>query len=318
MTILETTYKQLEADPSRFIRTAIEEFVATSPANRLTSFENDPIFNEPLVGFADGDDPIFNEYKQVIGDYHLMPREILEAHMQEKGESGKRPTRVSVISFVMPITYATRLSLRREILVASLRWNHARWQGEDMIDQLSDHLVALLQDRGYAAVVPNKAPFYKGIELPNGRSSNWSQRHIAYAAGLGTFSLSDGFITPKGMAMRCGSVVTSLALQPAPRIYKNHLANCLFYLDRSCTVCIERCPAAAITEAGHDKVKCREFLMNEQRAILKRMGREGGFMGRYLGCGLCQVKVPCESRIPPKVRGMNLAEASRESAVSSQ
>ena len=31
----------------------------------------------------------------------------------------------------------------------------------------------------------------------------------------------------------------------------------------------------------------------------KEMASTEGFMGRYLGCGLCQTKVPCESQIPP-------------------
>jgi len=57
------------------------------------------------------------------------------------------------------------------------------------------------------------------VNLSDGLASNWSQRHIAYAAGLGTFSLSDGFITPKGIAMRCGSVVCDAALSPTLQVY---------------------------------------------------------------------------------------------------
>jgi epoxyqueuosine reductase QueG len=120
---------------------------------------------------------------------------------------------------------------------------------------------------------------------------------MAYAAGLGTFSLNDGFITPKGMTMRCGSVVVDLKLAPSIRPYENHLANCRFYAEGRCGVCITRCPYGAITEKGHDKIKCRDALFWAQKPWIE--GTHGpGYIGRYAGCGLCQTGVPCESRIP--------------------
>jgi len=295
--------EQFEKNPSLFLERVIKEYVASSPGNRLPDFNNEPIFDEPLVGFADGDDPIFQDYKSIIGDSHLTPREVLAMHRREQGDSEKEPRNVSVISFVLPVTYETRLSLRHESRVPSIRWNHTRWQGQDLINELSSHVASLLEELGYQAVVPERADFYKiFFSEPDVRMSNWSQRHIAYAAGLGTFSLSDGFITPRGIAMRCGSVVTDLALLPTPRVYENHLANCLFYRDESCRRCIERCPVGAISEQGHDKKRCREFLVEGQKVILKELGREEGYIGTYLGCGLCQTKVPCEFKIPPITR----------------
>ena len=291
--------ERFEKNPSLFLDNAIKEYVAGSPGNHFRALDGEHIFDEPLVGFADGDDAIFQDYKAIIGDFHLTPREALAMHLQGKGRGDeKRLSSLSVISWVLPISHETRLSLRRESLVPSLRWNHTRWHGQDLIYELSRYLVSLLEELGHRAIAPELANFYEIKELSNGLASNWSQRHIAYAAGLGTFSLSDGFITLKGIALRCGSVVTDIALSPSPRVYENHLANCLFYRDGSCRRCIERCPASAISEQGHDKKKCREFLFVEQKAILKELGREEGYIGRYLGCGLCQTKVPCEARIP--------------------
>ncbi len=304
--MIESKDKQaFSANPGVFLETTIKHFVHTSPANRLPAFDDDNIYDEPLVGFADGDDPIFTEYKRIIGPFHLTPREVLDGHFRDKGIARSQPRKVSVISFILPIAYATRLSLRRETVVPSLRWNHTRWLGEELMHQLSAHAVAILEELGCQAVAPDVAGFYQSIETPQGRASNWSQRHAAYAAGLGTFSLSDGFITPKGIAHRCGSIVTDAAIEATPRIYRDHMANCPFYLDKSCRACVERCPADAITEAGHDRLKCREYLF-AQREQLKEMGRDEGFMGRYMGCGLCQVKVPCESRIPARAAGKNL------------
>jgi epoxyqueuosine reductase len=289
-----------EADAAAFLEAAIKDYVATSPANRFQEFDGGCIFDEPLVGFADGDDAIFVEYKKIIGDFHLTPREALAKHLESKGYEDL-PV-VSVISYVLPITYETRLSLRRETMVPSLRWNHTRWHGQDFIFELSRHIVSLLESLGYQAVTPELADFYKYQKLPSGYVYNWSHRHIAYAAGLGTFSLNDGFITTKGIAMRCGSVVTDAAIKPTARVYKDHLANCLFYRDGSCMRCAQRCPAEAISELGHDKNMCREFLLTRQKEIIKELGREEGYIGRYLGCGLCQTKVPCEARIPPGIK----------------
>ena len=293
--------RTFEADRAAYLKKAIKDFVETSPLNNFKCLEGGRIFDEPLVGFADGDDPIFKEYKTIIGDFHLTPREALESVLRSKNID-KSPVQLSVISFVLPVTYETRLSLRKETLVPSLRWNHTRWEGQDFIYELSRHVVSLLEGLGYWAVAPEVADFYKINRLATGYVANWSQRHAAYAAGLGTFSLNEGFITPKGIAIRCGSVVTDAVIPPTIRIHKDYLANCLFYTDKTCMRCAERCPAGAISRLGHDKDKCREFMMIRQKEIIKELHREDGYIGRYLGCGLCQTKVPCEARIPAKAR----------------
>lgn len=108
ITVNKRTKELFDTDPKRFIKQAIGKFVRTSPANRLDSFGGDRIFEEPLVGFADGDDPLFNEYKKVVHESHFLPREILGLHLGEK----PNPTvpnleSVSVISFVFPINSET-------------------------------------------------------------------------------------------------------------------------------------------------------------------------------------------------------------------
>jgi len=95
-------------------------------------------------------------------------------------------------------------------------------------------------------------------------------------------------------------VVCNLALPPTPRPYANHYANCLFLSRGICKKCVARCPAGAISEKGHDKVKCGAYL-NEMREIAKRQGRTEGYIGKaYLGCGFCQTGVSCEYHIPEK------------------
>jgi epoxyqueuosine reductase QueG len=142
------------------------------------------------------------------------------------------------------------------------------------------------------------------MDTKGGLASTWSERHAAFASGLGTFGLSDGFITERGIAHRCGSVVTDVVIIPTRRIHAGHLGNCLYFHDGSCGACIKRCPVMAFSRQGHDKEKCKAYVYGELRSVA---GEQYGVM--ETGCGLCQTKVPCESRNPvgsgeePPMRG---------------
>ena len=292
------TKERFDKNPKRFIEKAIRHFVKTSPLNRLESFGGEPIFEEPLIGFADSDDPLFVEYKKVVHELHLSPREMLTLHLTETlKDKAPQLANVSVISFVLPINRNTLSSNAQQKEGPSLRWNHTRWKGQDFITGLSKYLVSLLEAMGTHALAPEISPYFKILQVSDGFTSNWSQRHIAYAAGLGTFSLNEGFITSKGLAMRCGSVVAGIKLNPSIKPYEHHLANCLFYAGGKCGKCIRRCPGGAISEKGHNKLKCFNVLFVKQKPWVE--GAYGsGYIGSYAGCGLCQTGVPCESRIP--------------------
>jgi len=284
-------------DSATEIISAIQSFTASSPVNRMPVNENDLIFDKPLVQFADGDDSIFSEYKSIIDPFHMTPREAL-AKVYEKSPEDM-PEKITVISWILPITEKTRKSNREETKIPSRYWSHQRWFGEIFNDALREHVVAFLTEKGYLATAPLKTPFFQMKRSEKGLFSNWSERHIAYAAGLGTFSLSDGFITESGIAHRCGNVVTTLELPRSPRTATGPYANCLFYANEKCGKCIERCPAGAITEAGHDKLKCGQYLrdIGYRPDVLKD---DYDLETSVAGCGLCQTKVPCETVNPTK------------------
>ncbi len=284
--------ERFQAESAQFMEKEIKTFVRTSPLNRIPFIKDCIIFDEPLVQFAGGDDPLFTEYKTIIDPTHLTPREALAKTFNKSPEDIPAP--LSVISWVLPFTRRIRESNRRHKLTPSRLWLDAYLHGEEFNDALREHVVELLTKMGYLAVAPVKQPYFKKVYAPvnkKGPYSNWSERHIAYAAGLGTFSLSDGFITERGIAHRCGSVVTDLVLPVSPRTAKNPYSNCLFYVDGSCKACIARCPDGAISENGHDKIKCRD------KVRLSEKYKVGA-----LACGLCQTKVPCEFRNPTKKR----------------
>ena len=289
--------EQFQTNPAQFIEEEIKNFTRTSPLNRLPFIEDYVIWDEPLVKFANGDDSIFTEYKTIIAPTHLTPREAL-ANAYSKSPKNV-PAHLSVISWILPIPEKTRKSNRSETLVPSRLWSHTRWYGEKFNEALRKHVVEVLTELGYLAVAPFLQPYFKVDTNEQGPYSNWSERHIAYAAGHGTFSLSDGLITERGIAHRCGNVATDVVLPASLRTAESPYSNCLFYADGSCRACIERCPAGAITEEGHDKKKCGVYLRGigySAEALKDGYNNDTS----VAGCGLCQTKVPCEFQNPTK------------------
>jgi hypothetical protein len=284
--------ERFQTEPAQFIEYEIKAFAHTSPLNRMPFIKDNTIWDEPLIKFADGDDHIFAEYKTIIAPTHLTPRESLATAYGRSPQD--MPARLSVVSWILPATEKTRKSNRGETLIPSRLWSYTRWYGEKFNEALREHMVEILTELGYLAVAPAIQPYFERNTNEKGPYSNWSERHIAYSAGLGTFSLSDGLITKRGIAHRCGSVVTDLLLPVSPRTAENQYSNCLFYVDGSCKACIVRCPAGAITEEGHNKIKCQAY-MREDIGYLRKEYDVG-----VAGCGLCQVKVPCEFRNPIK------------------
>jgi epoxyqueuosine reductase QueG len=276
------------------IRNMICRFVEESPFNRFPE-DGEPYFDEPLVGFAAAEDPLFNDYKQIIGAFHRTPHEVMEIGF------GKGAPAASVISWILPITQPTRESNRRETAYPSAAWAKTRNFGEQFNAALRRHVTEWLAEQGHRAVAPQlEATWREFTDTPVGRASTWSERHAAYAAGLGTFSLNDALITPRGIAHRCGSVITDLLLAPSPRPYPDHYHyhNCLYYREKSCGVCIGRCPAGAISLQGHDKDACWHYVyVTAVAAVAEKIGVT------HTGCGLCQTKVPCEGRIPAGTAG---------------
>ena len=278
------------AGPAAWILEVIAAFCG-SALNSLGMPEKEPAFGAPLVGFAAGDDSLFAEFKQHVGPSHWTPG---EAYALAFPEPATVAGELAVISWVLPHTLQTRRDNRRQTSLPAERWVRAKFAGERFNAALREHLVTVLAEAGIAAFAPTRLPQWSTAEA----TSNWSERHIAYAAGLGTFGLCDGLITPLGKAMRCGSVVARLAVAATPRPYSDHHAYCDFFSEKRCALCIERCPVNAISERGHDKARCHAYLERVRHEFI-----EPQFGFSTDACGLCQTKVPCESRLPGRSRG---------------
>jgi epoxyqueuosine reductase QueG len=278
------------ADPA-WVAAIINEFWAEAPSGRQAE-SGEPFWDAPLVGFARGDDPLFAHLKDDIGPFLWTP---LEAFRLAFPDQDLAAADLTVISYVLPQTAATRQDQRRETAYPAERWARSRHFGENFNCELRLHLAARLTAAGHPAVAPERLPdFDYRRSARRGIASNWSERHAAHIAGLGTFGLSDGLITARGKAVRLGSVVAAIAIPPTPRPYPDHQAWCLWFARGTCGACIGRCPVDAITFSGHDKDQCRQYIREVTAPYATAQFGTGA-----TPCGLCQVGIPCEGRKPP-------------------
>ena len=237
------------------------------------------IYEEPIFGYAAAADPLFEQLKQpgVIGDHFILPGTWL---------GGAR----TVISVFLPYTQAVKKANAIDMSWPADEWLHARIEGHETQKKVYQYAVELLEKEGFTSLVPMEDPRYSG-KHPNITdknrheyfTSNWSERHIAYVCGIGTFGLSRGLITAKGIAGRIISLITTADFEPSRRPYTKIDEYCIH-----CGACARNCPAGAISgDTGKAHPPCSAFI---DRVMEKCRPR--------YGCGKCQVKVPCENRIP--------------------
>ncbi|MBN1882833.1 MAG: epoxyqueuosine reductase [Deltaproteobacteria bacterium] len=260
----------------------ITDFVRTDTRNRLPN-GGYPIYDDPLVGAAAADDPIFCEYKQegIVGPHHFLPTDWLESAQ-------------TVISYFLPFSEPI-VESNEAPGPPSDEWYLARYWGEVFNDALRGYLRDHIESSGGSAVAPIIDERFESLF---GVTSNWSERHAAYAAGLGTFCLTYSFITEKGCAGRFGSVVTDLALTLTPRTAVSLMENCIYDNDGACGICIQRCPAGAVTPEKKDHGLCLQYLLDE--VLTNYPPRHGNIHAG--GCGKCQTAVPCSRTNPRRSR----------------
>lgn len=275
-----------------WIANNVRDFCELGASNSLHNGSNEKAWAEPVVAFARGDDPLFENIKQDIGPFYWTPADAFALafpHIHRTADE------LSVISWILPQTEKTKADHRREKTLPAKRWALSRFFGEQHNILLREHLVAVLGVAGVPAVAPERLPDYRSHCHSErfGFSSTWSERHVAWIAGHGTFGLSNGLITRSGKAVRFGSVVVAGLLPPTPRPYQGHQDWCLWYTRGTCGACLKRCPANAIGDSGNDKDRCFQYT----RSVT------GPYAARHFGtganpCGLCQVSIPCESGVP--------------------
>ena len=91
-------------------------------------------------------------------------------------------------------------------------------------------------------------------------------------------------ITPAGAAGRFGSLVVDAVLSPVSSPGEESPAVCGYFIDKSCTYCIDNCPTGALSETGLDKQLCYRWL--------NRVAEKFSELGWADVCGKCAAG-PC-------------------------
>ncbi|BBO70625.1 (Fe-S)-binding protein [Desulfosarcina alkanivorans] len=250
---------------------------AVDEANRQAGIAS--AWQTPLVGFADAGDPLFDELPEAIRPSHALPGDLL-------------PGARTVIAYFLPFDPAIARSNHRGAF-SSEAWAVAYIETNRLIASINDRMNTLLELAGY-----------RGTRLPATHNfdeeqlmSDWSHKHVAYIAGIGSFGHHHMLITDKGCCGRLGSVVTDARIAPTQRTDRER---CLFKYDGSCRKCENRCPAEALGEAPFRRHACYDRLLEN--------ARRHEHLGLADVCGKCAATVPC-SFIDP------VARASRKQSV---
>jgi len=285
---------QLQDDALRaYIEDFIRGFLAQQENNNLGPDSSEPAWDRFVIAFSRADDPLYHFLKEHIGEEHWTPAEAFALCLPDD-ETPPRPEELTVVSWALAQTEKTKAANRQQTRYPAEAWARARSYGQRCQRRLQRALVEALASAGCQAVAPSLLKEHRETESPSvGRASNWSERHVAYISGLGTFGLCGGLITELGQAVRLGSLVIRAHVTATPRPPGGPFAYCLFYRDGSCSACADRCPAGSVSPAGRDKEACARQVQIEAVEFIRRE-----YNLDSSGCGLCQTAVPCESCIP--------------------
>jgi epoxyqueuosine reductase QueG len=247
------------------IRAEIGAFVARYQEQHGTETS----WRAPLVGFASASDPLFLQFKSVVSPTHSLPGELL-------------PGARTVIAFFIPFEPSVAQS-NVEGMLASREWAMAYVETNDLIAAVCSHMKGFIESKGHSVFVTPPTHNFDTERLV----SNWSHRHIAFAAGLGGFGLNNMLITRRGCCGRFGSFLTTLDVAPDGRASAEA---CLHRAGRFCARCVERCVNGALLPERFDRKLCYSMCLENGAAFLE--------LGKANVCGKCVVGLPCSFTNP--------------------
>lgn len=241
------------------------------------------LYDDPIIAIGSADDPMWEDMKapQAVGTLFRTPKEWL-------------PQGRCVVSYFAPFSDFVVEGNKKDRVEVGNGWLYARVEGQAFLTEINHFLEQWFESQGVKALSPYASEEFKYVfeagscddiaDKSLSFTSNWSERHVAFICGLGTFGLSKGLITRRGVAGRFGSVIVDAPLEVTPRPYTEIYEYCTM-----CGACM-RCPGEAITLAeGKSHTLCSAYVNTMRVKYAPRFG-----------CGKCQVNVPCERGIPKK------------------
>jgi epoxyqueuosine reductase QueG len=251
--------ERLEAIITQFVR----EYNSIRPVETT--------WGTPLIGFASTQDSLFQQLKSAVSTTHCTPNALL-------------PESQTVIAYFIPFSAVTVESniLGRQ---CSREWAIAYLETNQLIIDLNHWLAHCVEEFGFAAISLPPTHNFDSQRL----LSDWSHKHVAFIAGLGTFGLHHMLITEKGCCGRIGSMITTAEITPSSRPEKTF---CQFYDDGSCQQCVKHCVFGALNVTVFDRRLCYDICLSNAE-----IHSELGFADV---CGKCMCMTPCSYTNPVK------------------
>lgn len=238
-----------------------------------------PVLDAPLVGVARADNPLFESFRN---------NEVIGAQWRPPG--AWMPEAKSVVAFFFPVSSEIRARHRAARTATNEAWNFGYGKHGQVTNAFLAGMTAEMERQGVKTFIPTKDPSFKIERQPVMRdgkedvhySSSWSNRHVAFAAGLGTFGVHRHLITRKGCSGVLASMILDWEMEPTQADYRDPYENCIH-----CGACVNRCPAGAISLKNLRNLKeCSAY------AASLRTENDPAY------CGKCLVGIPCESVKP--------------------
>jgi len=229
------------------------------------------MWEAPIVEIISAENEKLQTLKEAVSINHFMPCDIL-------------PDAKSIINFFIPF-HKDVVESNVNGAMASREWAIAYVKTNDLIAAINDKIETLMAEKGHKT---GKIPATHNFDEKK-LISNWSHRHIAHIAGIGTFGINNMLITQKGCCGRFGSIVTNYEFKEYPQ-KKESKEKCLNKLHGGCGICQKRCAANAYINKTFDRNSCYKQCMENARYY-----RE---IGHTDVCGKCLVGLPCSLKEP--------------------
>lgn len=269
---------------------ALDNWFETNPNNYVSepmalkpSDIGQKLYDNPIIAIGDANDPLWETLKDqnAVGSVFRTPKEWMP--------SGK-----NVISYFAPFTDFVVEGNCKDAVDVGNGWLYARVEGQEFLTATNHFIERWFASKQIWAFSPYASSEFNYV-FESGTSetipdkalsftSNWSERHVAFVCGLGTFGLSKALITEKGVCGRFGSVIVEKDFPITKRDYTDIYEYCIM-----CGQC-QRCPGKAITlESGKSHHLCSSYFDTLRDKYAPRYG-----------CGKCYVNVPCMRERPKK------------------
>ena len=243
-------------------RENLEKTIEEIIVEQLCTLKRPDLFRQPLVSFSSADDKRYSDLKEIIGEWHLNPSELL-------------PDARSVISYFVPFTEDVALEPQK-VQNGSPLWSEAYQEINKHFNVVNEAVSSYLMGIGYSAVSIKPTHTYDPKDL----KCMWSHRSAAAIAGLGAFAANGLLITEKGAAGRFCTVITSAELKANRPPVEN---KCLFIRNGTCGLCFKVCPAEALSpDKMIDKFACQDELNKNERLMKEKTALQSADT-----CGKC-------------------------------